>query len=295
MNTTTKRQVISTLLRARRPDLANIMAGIKKATAATLPTSEIKQLHTLINWHIEKDAGQLMGLVETLVNEINSTDGIHEGNRAKVSRLISKCEEVEKKAENGLKALAEVLIDLRKLTSRSEASTVTARKPHFEPSQWVEQYEDEIATLAANNYGPWKNTKEAEQHVKKAIQEYAQDRHDDVLESFKGPHDIQYIVETYMYQDDPDPYNMDPADPKVERDIQHALAKIFGKDWASISGVRSGRGDHMADGDPKAWIVWVEGHDTETAVSLAPKLSKALGREVDSVEPYDHVTIVVHP
>jgi len=166
----------------------------------------------------------------------------------------------------------------------------TAKKPHFNLSNHAEQYEDEIAMLAAKNYGPWRSTAEAEALVKEAIKDYAQERYRDVIESF-GKQDIKYIVEMHMYQDENDPYNLEPPDPKVGKDIESALKAIIGNDWSSYAGVRADKG-MMYHGSNKAWQVYIEGHPNYNVANLWRTLGKALGRDFD-IEVRDNVTLLV--
>lgn len=176
---------------------------------------------------------------------------------------------------------------------------VIAKKAHFNLSQHAEQYENEIATNAGSNYGAWKDTAEAEKHVKKAVRDHAKRLYNDVMESF-GKEDIKYIVEMHMYQDDEDPYNLDPPDPKVGKILQKVLEKTVGKDWKKVSGYATAEDNGMSReaGDPKAWIVWIEGsgtHSVDTLWEPIVKAMKSAGYKEAKAEPYDNATIVVHP
>lgn len=177
---------------------------------------------------------------------------------------------------------------------------VLAKKPHFKLSSYAEEYEDQVAMLAANNYGLWEGTDQAEQFVKKAVHDLAKEKYNDVIESF-GKDDIKYIVEMHLYQDEADPYRLDPPDPKVGKAIQKVLESKLGKDWKKASGYNTAEKHGMmreADDDPKAWVVWIEGHGVHNVDSMwQPILDgvKKAGFRDASAEPYDNVTIIVHP
>ena len=178
------------------------------------------------------------------------------------------------------------------------ASQVITAKAHFKPSQWVDQYEDEVAMLAENNFGPWKDPKQAEQFVKKAIRQLAQEKYNDVIESFKGKDDIKYMVETHMYADDPDPYKLEPPDPHVGKAIEKFAQRAYGSQWKKYVVVRTAKKAGLDRQDPKGWVMSVEGLDDWDYVTAAFDLQKFLrqaGWSDAYAEPYDHVTIMVFP
>jgi len=176
------------------------------------------------------------------------------------------------------------------------AKLVTAKKMHFDISSFAQSYEDEVAVLAENNYGPWSDTAHAEQHVHRAIQDYAKSLHDDVIESF-NENDIKYIVEKHLYADDPDPYGMDPADPKVKKALEKFAKDTFGNSWASYAFIQPAAKAGVSDRS-STWAFAVEGYegwDYSKGAMLIQSFLRKNGYKNAAAEPYDHVTIVVYP
>jgi hypothetical protein len=171
-------------------------------------------------------------------------------------------------------------------------------KPHFKPSDYVQDYEDAVALIAFNNYGPWKDPAQAEQFVKKAIRELAQDKYNDVIESFKGKDDIKYMVEMYAYVDDPDPYKLEPPDPHVGKAIEKFAQREYGSQWKKYVSIRTAKKAGLDRRDPKGWVMSVEGLEGWSYVDAAHKLQQFLrnaGYPEAYAEPEDHVTIMVFP
>lgn len=176
---------------------------------------------------------------------------------------------------------------------------VIAKKGHFKQSRYSREHMDSVSTLA-NNLRPWDSVEDAEEVVREAIEQYAEYLANDVRESFTED-DIKYIVEMDMYGDDPDPYNLDPPDPKIGKAIEKELAKVLGKDWKKVAGTQTAEKHRMlgeAGDDSKAWVVWIEGHGVHNVDTLWEpilKAVKAAGFKDASAEPYDDATIIVHP
>jgi hypothetical protein len=196
------------------------------------------------------------------------------------------------------KAVIAALIRARKPKLATAVSKmVVAKKGHFKQSRYSRDYLDAVSLLASNNYGSWDSVEEAEEMVQQAINDHAEYMANDVRESFTED-DIKYIVEMEMFSDDLDPYNLDPPDPKIGKAIEKELAKLLGKDWKKAAGVREGEGETAAEDDPKAWVVFIEGHGVHNVDTLWEPLLKVVkkaGYKDASVEPYDDVTLTVHP
>jgi hypothetical protein len=173
---------------------------------------------------------------------------------------------------------------------------ITAKKAHFSISNSAREYEDEIATLASNNYGPWKDTKQAEEHVKKAIREHARELYNDVIASFNAD-DIKYIVEAHLYQDETDPYGLDPPDPRVGKLLEKWAETQYGAEWVSRVRISPANKSNLksAIDENSAWVVTGEGWNYAKVADQIQNFVKKSGLKQALVEPYDHVHIVIYP
>lgn len=245
------------------------------------------------------DILQGMGLASAAVAEALSKAGCDTRTEASVNR-IQQLQQYLRAHPGRKKAVIATLICAGKPKLATAVSRmVVAKKAHFSLSDSAKEYANDVM-LAANNMSPWaKNTAEAEAKVKKSIRIISERDRKRVLEAFSA-NDVKYLVETDYFGDEDDPYNLDPPDPKIGKALEKELAKILGKDWKKVAGVKSAKSQssNVAEGDSKAWIVFIEGHGVHNVDTLWEPLLKVVkkaGYQDASAEPYDDATIVVHP
>jgi len=194
--------------------------------------------------------------------------------------------------EDSISPIEEALGQVESAVASLSGTAVTAygrKKAHFKPSRHSREYLDQVATIASNNFGSWRNTDEAEDIVRRAIEHHANYLAESVRDSFEED-DVKYIVESIMYSDDPDPYGLNPTDPKVGKILLQTLKKVAGPGYKGFSGVRED------DDSPSGWIVWLDGGGKFNVDTMWQPMTQALNRagyRNALVEPYDNVTLHV--